>query len=288
MVRSSSFPAALITPVLACFCTIVAAQPGFAQHTREVPAEHDATPFSPVAARQTPLYSVEFRSADELSKQDRLLLADAESSISERAGFGGLDYEQNNWSYRQIVCPSFPNHLFLEYMRNGGEGDRSVFSVSIPRNGNGRVRVIPILKRGYSLFSPAPINALTISAFNHIRAEEGEGANSDWLANGLCYAALAGSQPQIVPADASPAPRRPIPALTAKMDIISNNHGEEVIRFDDAAARPHPMEWSMVFTRRGKLIKATHRQASMLTARAASQKSPVIRTRQVPQPNPDR
>ena len=69
----------------------------------------------------------------------------------------------------------------------------SVFSASVPRNGAGRVRIVPILKRGYSLFSPAPINALTISAFNHIRAEEGEAANSDWLGNALCYAALAGS-----------------------------------------------------------------------------------------------
>ena len=286
--RTPSFPVGLVAAIVAFVCALVVIPCSLAQHQREVPTERAVTPFSREATRQTPLYSVQFRSADELSQQDRLLLADAESSIAEHAGFAGLNYQQNNWNYRQIVCPTFSNHLFLEYMRSNGEGDRSVFSVSIPRNGNGRVRVIPILKRGYSLFSPAPINALTISAFNHIRAEEDEGANSDWLANALCYAALAGSQPQIVTADASPEPGKPVPALTAKMEILSENHGEEVIRFDDAAARPHPMEWSMVFTRKGKLIKATHREASLLTAKAASQKSPVIRTRQAPQSNPER
>lgn len=282
MVRFPYFPRNLVLSGLAILSCLPAAPSLFAQHEREVPAPREPRPFSDVPTRQTPLYSVEFRSGDELSQQDKLLLADAESSIAEHAGFAGMEYQQNGWNYSQIVCPGFPNHLFLEYTRNQGEGDKSVFSVSIPRNGDGRVRVIPILKRGYSLFSPAPINALTISAFNHIRAEEADVANSDWLANALCYAALAGSRPQIMPRDASSEPSKPVPLLTAAMDILSENHGEEVIRFDDAAARPHPMEWSMTFTRSGKLVRATHRRASTATVKTASQKSPVIRTRPAP------
>ena len=159
----------------------------------------------------------------------------------------------------------------------------TVFSASIPRNGEGRVRIVPILKRGYSLFSPAPINALTISAFNHIRREEGETANGDWLGNALCYAALAGSRPEILPPDAEPAVHKPIPALTAAMDVELQTHGTEVLRFDDAAARPHPMEWTMTFTYQGKLVKATHKPAPMLTVNPAPQKSAVARTWQVPQ-----
>src|SRR6478752_5541532 len=118
------------------------------KHQRVVPDPVPAKPFSMHATRQTPLYTVEFRSADQLTEKDRLLLADAESSIAEQAGFAGLEYQQNNWNYRQIVCPTFPNHLFLRYTRNNGAGDMSVFSASIPRNGEGRVRIVPILKRG--------------------------------------------------------------------------------------------------------------------------------------------
>jgi hypothetical protein len=258
-------------------------QPENPKHERVVPDAVPPKPFSTRATRQTPLYTVEFRSADQLTDKDRLLLADAESSIAEHAGFAGLEFQQNNWNYRQIVCPTFPNHLFLRYTRNNGAGDMSVFSASIPRNGAGRVRIVPILKRGYSLFSPAPINALTISAFNHIRAEEGEEANSDWLGNALCYAALAGSQPEIMPRDAEPAVHKPIPALTAALDVETQAHGVQVIRFDDAAGHPHAMEWTMTFTHQGRLTRATHKSATMRTARPVSQQSAVARTWQVPQ-----
>ncbi|MGC2615832.1 MAG: hypothetical protein WA354_17490 [Terracidiphilus sp.] len=272
----------LAAVVLAAASYLQSQDSGASKQERIVPDTVPAKPFSAIATRQTPLYTVEFRSADQLTQQDRLVLADAESSIAEHAGFAGLEYQQNNWSYRQIVCPTFPNHLFLQYTRNNGAGDMSVFSASIPRNGEGRVRIVPILKRGYSLFSPAPINALTISAFNHIRAEEGEAANSDWLGNALCYAALAGSQPQILPHDSEPAVHKPIPALTAAMYVETQAHGTQVIRFADAAAHMHAMEWSMTFTHQGKLTEATHKPASMRTAIPASQQSAVTQTWQVP------
>ena len=253
------------------------------KHERIVPDPVEPKPFSTIATRQTPIYTVDFRSAEEISQQDRLLLADAESSIAEHVGFTGLELSKGEWTTRQIVCPTFPNHLFVQCTRNNGAGDVSVFSASIPRNGNGRVRIVPILKRGYSLFSPAPINALTISAFNHIRAEDAETANSDWLGNALCYAALTGARPEILTPDAEPALHKPIPALAAAMDVQMQSRGTEVIRFDDAAARPHATEWSMTFTHQGKLIKATHRPASMAAVKPASQKDAVARTWPVPQ-----
>ncbi|HEY2467400.1 MAG TPA: hypothetical protein VGI45_06120 [Terracidiphilus sp.] len=267
--------------VAVCAPASIAAQDPAFRHERVVPPAVDPAPFPATATRVKPVYSIELRSADELTGQDKLLIANAESTIAEHAGFAGLEYGQSDWTYRQIVCPTLPNHLFLEYTRNNGTGDKTVFSVSIPRNGEGRVRIVPILKRGYSLFSPAPINALTISAFNHIRAEEGESANSDWLGNALCYSALAGSVPRILPPEASPAPREPIAALSAAMDIEMQGHGIETLRFDDAAARPRAMEWTMTFARNGKLIKATHRPASLFTAQTVSQKSAVIHSQPV-------
>ena len=275
--------AANLLVAVSCLAASLSGHSQSSKHERTVPAPVEAKPFQTSATRQTPLYTVEFRSADQLTQQDRLLLADAESSIAEHAGFAGLEYQQSNWNYRQIVCPSFPNHLFLRYTRNNGTGDVSVFSASIPRNGEGRVRIVPILKRSYSLFSPAPINALTISAFNHIRTEEGETANADWLGNALCYAALAGSQPQILPVDAAPAVHKPIPALRAVMEVQTQAHGMELIRFADAASRPHSMEWTMTFTHQGKLIKATHSPASMASANSVPQKSAVAKTWPVPQ-----
>jgi hypothetical protein len=241
-------------------------------------ADRRPMPFSPVSENAEPASWLEFRSYDQMTAQDRDLEADAESAIGERAGFAGLEFNQGKWSYRQIVCSALPNHLFLQFTRNNGRGDTSLFSASIPRGDDGRVRIIPIVRRGYSLFSPAPINALTISAFNHIRAEE-QTENPPawppaWLGTGLCYAALAGAHPQVGPPD--PADPRKQPSAPPGRLVIPL-HGGALIRFTDvtpASRSTKPMEWSMTFNGKGKLLKATHSAAPQSREKAV-QKTPV-------------
>src|SRR6266702_108512 len=226
-------------------------------HVREVPPARDpfaGTTFS-VNSRnaESPLY-IEVRAAGQMTQQDRDVEAGAEASIKERAGFEALGFNEGDWSYQQLVCPTFPNHLLLRFSRNNGSGDVSMFSVSIPKSGEGRVRIIPILRRGYSLFSPAPINALTISAFNHIRAEEQSDKPADWVMTGLCYAALAGANPRA--AFVANDPRDQVfPAAVEPILEIPRDSGS-VIRFVNVDSRP--MEWSMTFNSKGKLIKASH------------------------------
>jgi hypothetical protein len=198
-----------------------------------------------------------------MTRKDGDLLADAESSINEHVGRVGLDFKQGAWSYHQIVCPALPNHLFLRFLRNNGTGDLSVFTASIPRGGEGRVRIIPIQLRGYSLFSPAPINALTLSAFNHIRAEENSDKTPDWLGTGLCYAALAGAHPQAaILTDDTETQKFPT-AVPAVLQIPTE--GGAFVSFTDAAATPRPMEWTMTFDKKGRLLKATHVPVGLLT-----------------------
>ncbi|MGA7833382.1 MAG: hypothetical protein WCA21_20710 [Terracidiphilus sp.] len=212
---------------------------------------------------------IKFLSYDRMSEEDRDLVADAESTIGERAGFAGLEFNQGKWSYQQIVCSALPHHLLLQFTRNNGKGDVSVFSASIPRGGEGRVRIVPILRRGYSLFSPAPINALTISAFNHIRAEEAVVQTPQWLETGLCYAAMAGAHPQVgspEETEIKKLPAAPPGRLTIPM------HGGAVIEFTDAAAIPRPMQWTMTFNGRGKLLKATHSAAARMRDKVVERK----------------
>jgi len=254
---------------------------------KPIPQAVEPKPFAITPARNSPSQSIEFRPADRMSERDRLLVANAESSIMEHAAFSGFDFDKTNWTYQQVVCPVFPNHLFLQFMRNNGAGDVTVFSTSIPRGDEGRVRIIPVLRRGYSLWAPAPINAMTISAFNHIRAEEMRSAESSeedsaWLGNGLCYAALSGAHPQIASRGAAPAVDKPVPALSAVLQVNTGEKNAEVIRFVDASALPRPMEWTMTFARDGRLLKATHSPAPMATVRPVSENSPVSKTSQVP------
>jgi hypothetical protein len=83
------------------------------------------------------LSAVQFRAADRLESRDRLLQSDAESSIAEHTVRLGYDLGAGNWAYQQIVCPAFPDHLYLRYMRRAGAGDGTEFSVSIPRRNEG-------------------------------------------------------------------------------------------------------------------------------------------------------
>lgn len=281
MTRGGLVRRLLIMAIMTACYGAAMAQAGAGDRMKPVPPPVEPAPFSADSAPSRPYRSIEFRAAGEMTKQDRLVMADAEASIAEHAGVTGFEMQQGTWNATQVVCPALPHHLFLRYTRNNGTGDVTVFTASIPRNGDGRVRIIPIQRRGYSLFSPAPINALTISAFNHIRAEEPDDQRAaNWLGNGLCYAALAGGHPRMPDPDQTPVPGKPVPALSAVLDV---DGGGETIRFADEAAAPHPMLWTMEFTRRGRLIKATHTPAPLFGEKPVPLTSGATALRPVPQ-----
>jgi hypothetical protein len=228
--------------------------------SKEVRPVERPVPFSLATRENAEL--IQFRTVDQMTEKDRDLVADAESTISERAGFLGLEFNGGRWNYEQVICSAIPNHILLRFTRNNGTGDVSVFSASIPRNGDGRVRIIPIQMRGYSLFSPAPINALTISAFNHIRGEEHFDTKPDWLGTGLCYAALAGGRPQAALSVESSEAWKSTLAAPPRLDI--QNGRNVILSFVDISATARPMEWSMNFDTRGNLLKAMHRPAGLI------------------------
>jgi hypothetical protein len=270
MAQSRILPLILTVLSIAALCASAQAQTEAAQDlstthfkVTPVPDAVPPLPFPPGSEAPGLVAPIEFRSAGEMTRKDSELVADAESSINEHVGRIGLDFKQGAWTYQQVVCPALPNHLFLRFLRNDGTGDVSVFTASIPRNGEGRVRIIPIQLRGYSLFSPAPINALTISAFNHIRAEENPDKIPDWFGTGLCYAALAGAHPQAAnPTEDTETQKFPT-AVPAVLQVPVQ--GGAFVSFTDAAAAPRPMEWTMTFDKKGRLLKATHLPVGLLT-----------------------
>jgi hypothetical protein len=257
-----TLPILLAAAALVVACAPLASQqavedsPANPYKATKITTRRPPMPFPPGSEVPGPVKPIEFRSPDRMTEKDRDVEADGESSIRERVSFAGLEFNEGKWSYQQIVCPAFPNHVLLKFTRNNGKGDESVFTASIPRMGEGRVRIIPILRRGYSLFSPAPVNALTISAFNHIRAEEHASRPPDWLSTGMCYAALAGAHPQVALGPESTESKKFTTGVPAILQIPAE--GGAVISFLDVAARPQPMQWAMTFDKKGKLLKATH------------------------------
>jgi len=224
--------------------------------TKTLPPVQTVTPFSEALADKHP---IEYRSADQMNAADRALAASAERSIREGAALAGIDFDMGRWSYQQIVCAALPNHVFLLFEANNGPGDESLFSAAIPRSGNGRVRIIPIQRRGFSMFSPAPVNKLAISAFNRIRADEPESKTTDWLSVAACYGALTGPRLRVsVPSDKSANSDIPV-AFPPTLEVESD--GESTVRFVDVAAPPQLMQWALTFDAKGQLIRVEHSAA---------------------------
>jgi len=80
--------------------TVTPAQP----KVKEITPVARPVPFSLAGdVKQQP---ITFRTVDQMTRKDRDLVADAESSISERAGFIGLEFNGGKWSYEQVLCPA--------------------------------------------------------------------------------------------------------------------------------------------------------------------------------------
>lgn len=222
---------------------IAAAQSAPPPQWTPVPLAHPVRAPFPLSGN-LPL-SVEIRPAAAIPEQDKELEANEESSIRAHAGLRFMDFTPGgNWHYWQIACPAFPGHLFLRFTRAAGKGDVSAFTASIPRFDQGRVRIIPIQRRGYSLWSPAPINKQTIWAFNHILAEERPSGPPQWAAIAVCYAALAGTGRE--------GALTPLHAPNLELE----KNGGAIVNF--ATDDPRAKNWTMLFNNRGTLLKATH------------------------------
>jgi hypothetical protein len=185
-----------------------------------------------------------------MSSEDRALAAHSEAAIREQATALGMDFGTGQWSYQQLLCQALPDHLLLLYRGENGPGDLSLFSAAIPRSANDRIRVIAIERRGYSLYSPAPVNGFAMAAFNHMRAHEAQSKTADWLATARCYAALTDPQP---PAPAAKTASRHQLELNFAPTLTVDEHGQATVRFVDTESSAPYTEWSLSFDTAGGL-----------------------------------
>lgn len=234
---------------------------------KPVPSASQGTPYTTVPLPPVEVYSmssfnthagagqssIEYRSADQMDAADSDLVAKAQPSIRDGATFAGIDFDKGTWTYQQLVCKALPGHLFLLYKQSNGPGDVSQFSAAIPRSGEVHVRIIPVQRRGFSMFSPAPVNQLDIAKFNRIRADEALTQAPDWLAVSMCYAALTGPGLQVSWPSNKPAAKDAPLAFPPMLEVETN--GDSMVRFVDVATPGQPMQWALTFDAKGHLIK---------------------------------
>jgi len=255
--------------VAPCAAQTTEVQPSVPYPVKQVPSDSSIPyPARPLPRVQTlPTFSdsksstanahfIAYRSQEQMSEADRALAAKTQPAIRNAAEFAGIDFDKTKWSYQQLECQVVPEHLFLLFEGNSGANGVSLFSASIPRTGNGHLRIIPVERRGFSLFSPASVNALTIATFNRIRAEEPKGPPADWLATSLCYAAL--TEPRL---EMTLSPRQAPDtnlALSFPPSLEVGQQGESTVRFVDVATPNQPMQWALTFDAKGQLLKVEH------------------------------
>lgn len=229
---------------------------GASYKARTIAPAEAVTPFAvnPLASQKVdPLLYV---TLDQMSDADRALAASSGAKILEGADLAGFELNVGKWSSQQLVCKALPAHVFLLFRGDNGRGDQSVFSAAIPHNAKGRVRIIAVERRGYSLFLPAAINELTVSQFNRIRADEPENKSADWLATALCYAALAGARPALT--TVSKGSTSATDSLVFPPTLEVGPLGESTVRFVDVASDTQPTEWALQFDPKGQLLKVDH------------------------------
>jgi len=229
---------------------------------REIHPKPTPTPF-PIDAHTATVPKLEFLPPEQMAAADVELVTANEAEIARRAGLQGFNLERDGgWGYEQAVCPVFPDHLILEYSLDNGAGDVSLFSVAIPRGEakGGHVRVIPVRRRSYSLWTPASSNALTLNDFNHMVIEGGKGVDPDWLTLSLCYAALAGGHVRAALVPATPAEEFYPLFVPAKLTVTDKGGAE--IHLADITHYPDPkakaMNWVLTFAQTGQLLKVKH------------------------------
>jgi hypothetical protein len=229
---------------------------------REIHPKPTPTPF-PIDAHTQTVPKLEFLAPEQMAAGDSELAEANAAEIARRADLQGFNLERGGgWGYEQAVCPVFPDHLILEYSRDNGAGDVSLFSVAIPRGAasGGHVRVIPVRRRSYSLWTPTSSNALTLNDFNHMVKEGGKGVDPDWLTLSLCYAALAGGHVRAALVPATLAEEFYPLFVPAKLTVTDKGGAE--IHLADITHYPDPkakaMNWVLTFAQSGQLLKVKH------------------------------
>lgn len=216
------------------------------------PAVEISSPFAMNAQASERVNAIAFLSQKMMTAQDRQIVQDASRTIDQMAALRGFDMKQGDWNYQQIACPIFPEQVLLFYTRDNGVGDVSEFTAILPRSGKQPVRILPILRRSFSLFDPAPVNAITIAIFNAVRAEQHPARKVDWLTTGLCYAALSGVNVQVAPVRQKGMPNISL-APNSLLQIEAD--GTASVRFLDVGNPQRVMSWDLGFDRGGKLLR---------------------------------
>src|ERR1700677_3348092 len=185
------------------------------------------SPFPGVTAspiRSTPLssstsvISLEHLEPAQMSASDYEVVSNLSAELSKQAALSGFDISNPAWVYQQIVCPAFPDYVFLAFTHGADANGSSHFVAMLPRN-SAQVRIVSTYAHGLLPFDAAWSRPGTHEVLNGmLRQERGSAPLSsapNWLMIALGYAELSGYGVQMLAYSPLPGPSLDLLRLNA-------------------------------------------------------------------------
>src|SRR5271170_1784074 len=241
--------------------------------------------YSPSHPEEIKYFSLEHRAPDAIDSADRDLLHARQKELISEAQFYGYDITAGNWIYDQAICPQLPNTLMLHYLNKFPDGSESLYTALVPRNA-GRIRIVPVLYRNASPFSPAVKNPRNFVIFNSLVpadiARKDAGLEGKWLTLGVCYAEVVGGRPNVPNEPSLDTATIKAPLATFRIDATTK---QRQVQFSDRDAAKIFKIWTISFNENGRVTAAVSEDYETYVARIV-QPPPPPRTTAPPPPPP--
>ena len=110
----------------------------------------------------------------QMSAADYEVVSNLRAELSKQAAFANFDISKPEWHYQQIMCPAFPDYVFLSFTHGPDESGSSRFGAMLSRN-SAEVRIVSTYAHGLLPWEASWNRPGTFEDFNGLlRQERGE------------------------------------------------------------------------------------------------------------------
>jgi hypothetical protein len=215
---------------------------------------------TPLAASPT-VIGLDHLDPGQMSNADYEVVSNLSAELSKQAALANFDISSPAWHYQQILCPAFPDYVFLAFTHGADDSGSSRFAALLPRN-DAQVRIVSTYAHGLLPFEASWNRPSSFEVFNGmLRQERGTTPLShapNWLLIAVCYAELSGYPVQVVKVLPNPAPTLDLLRLGANRPqmIIGADQSADVT-FSDVSRPEITTNWSLHFDRHGQITSAS-------------------------------
>jgi hypothetical protein len=196
-----------------------------------------------------------------MSNADYEVVSNLSAELSKQAALANFDISSPAWHYQQILCPAFPDYVFLAFTHGADDSGSSRFAALLPRN-DAQVRIVSTYAHGLLPFEASWNRPSSFEVFNGmLRQERGTTPLShapNWLLIAVCYAELSGYPVQVVKVLPNPAPTLDLLRLGAnrpQMTIGADQSAD--VTFSDVSRPEITTNWSLHFDKHGQITSAS-------------------------------